>query len=226
MDGIVYGVVVSLGFATFENVVYVMDGGTSVAFSRAFSAVPFHAFLGAIMGYYVGQAWKFPGRRTGLIMQGYVTAVVLHGLYDFPLMTMSALGTEGPTFLLGCWTLVVLCWTSWWALRLTRRLRREQLQARAGQLPPTEQSAIPGRATRHRVAPILEIALGVISASLGGMIALGLALAFVLDIVSAEDRMDVLLGGAIIGLLPLLTGGLLFRFGVRGLNRKPGLASQ
>ncbi len=226
MDGIVYGVVASLGFATFENLVYVMDGGTSVAFSRAFSAVPFHAFLGAIMGYYVGQAWKFPGKRRALILQGYVTAVVLHGLYDFPLMTMSALGNEGPTFLLGCWTLAVLCCTAWWALKLTRGLRREQLQSRAGQMPPTDQSALPGLAPRHRVAPILEIALGVISASLGGMIALGLVLAFILGIVSADDRMDVLLGGAIIGLLPLLTGGLLFRFGVRGLNRNPGLASQ
>ena len=39
-DGIVYAVFVSLGFAAFENVKYVFDFGLSVAFSRAFLAVP------------------------------------------------------------------------------------------------------------------------------------------------------------------------------------------
>ena len=53
MDGIVYGAVVSLGFATFENIVYVMDSGFKVALMRAFTAVPAHACFGAIMGYYI-----------------------------------------------------------------------------------------------------------------------------------------------------------------------------
>ena len=56
MDGVVYGVVASLGFATMENVLYVFEGGLTVAVARAFTAVPGHAFLGAILGYYVGQA--------------------------------------------------------------------------------------------------------------------------------------------------------------------------
>ena len=55
MDGIVYGVVASLGFATLENMLFVFEGGISVAVSRAFTAVPLHAFVGAIMGYYVGR---------------------------------------------------------------------------------------------------------------------------------------------------------------------------
>ena len=53
MDGIVYGVAASLGFATLENVLYVAKGGLSLAITRALTAVPGHAFLGAIMGYYV-----------------------------------------------------------------------------------------------------------------------------------------------------------------------------
>ena len=220
MDGIVYGVVASLGFATFENLLYVMDGGTGVAFSRAFSAVPLHAFLGAIMGYYVGQAWKNPGRRTEFILRGYAIAVFLHAVYDFPLMAMNALGNEGPKLLLALATLAVLVVVWRWALHLTRRLRREQLVHRVIEAAPGAPDGVLEPPTRSRVMPVIQISFGVISASAGGMVALGLTLAFILGAVAAGDTIDVLLGGAMIGLLPLVVGGLLFRHGVRGLNRR------
>ena len=50
-DGIVYAVMVSLGFAAFENILYVMEGGTKVAIIRMFTAVPMHAAFAVIMGY-------------------------------------------------------------------------------------------------------------------------------------------------------------------------------
>ncbi|MBL4632977.1 MAG: PrsW family intramembrane metalloprotease, partial [Kofleriaceae bacterium] len=56
MDGIVYGVVASLGFATLENILYVSDGGYTVALLRALTAVPGHALTGAFVGYFIGQA--------------------------------------------------------------------------------------------------------------------------------------------------------------------------
>ena len=52
MDAVVYSVVVSLGFACLENVLYVMQGGMLAAALRAVTAVPVHASLGALMGYY------------------------------------------------------------------------------------------------------------------------------------------------------------------------------
>ena len=59
MDGIVYGVCASLGFATLENFYYVYiisdTFGTSamtLALVRAFSAVPAHAVFGIFMGYF------------------------------------------------------------------------------------------------------------------------------------------------------------------------------
>ena len=59
VDGIVYGVSVSLGFATLENIYYVYvlpdyfeTTPLSLAILRAFSAVPAHAAFGAIMGYF------------------------------------------------------------------------------------------------------------------------------------------------------------------------------
>src|SRR4051812_33135309 len=55
-DGIVYGVMVSMGFATVENIFYVTQYGMSTAVMRIFTAVPAHASFGVIMGYYVGKA--------------------------------------------------------------------------------------------------------------------------------------------------------------------------
>ena len=53
MDGIVYGVLISLGFATLENYHYVIrfiEHGQEIAILRAFSAIPLHAMCGVIMG--------------------------------------------------------------------------------------------------------------------------------------------------------------------------------
>ena len=49
IDGILYGVAASLGFATVENVAYVLQGGTQVGILRASLSVPGHAFFGAVM---------------------------------------------------------------------------------------------------------------------------------------------------------------------------------
>lgn len=42
-DGIMYAVMVSMGFAATENIFYVIVGGYEVAVLRAFTAVPAHA---------------------------------------------------------------------------------------------------------------------------------------------------------------------------------------
>ena len=55
-DGIVYGVSLSLGFATVENVFYLIANGLETAFGRALLPVSSHALYGVIMGYYLGRA--------------------------------------------------------------------------------------------------------------------------------------------------------------------------
>jgi len=42
-DGIIYAVMVSMGFAVVENIFYVFEGGIQVAILRAFTAIPAHA---------------------------------------------------------------------------------------------------------------------------------------------------------------------------------------
>lgn len=86
-DGIVYGVMASMGFATLENVMYVIgsvkDGnGYQVAILRMFLAVPAHATFGVLMGYHVGRA-KFETQRSApLMLLGIFWAVLFHGAYD------------------------------------------------------------------------------------------------------------------------------------------------
>jgi RsiW-degrading membrane proteinase PrsW (M82 family) len=88
-DGITYSVMVSMGFATLENILYVADGGLSVAIMRMFLAVPAHAAFAIIMGYYVGLAKFNPVKRTKYLLMGLFGATALHGAYDFALMQQS-----------------------------------------------------------------------------------------------------------------------------------------
>ncbi|WP_323787651.1 PrsW family intramembrane metalloprotease [Psychroserpens sp.] len=81
-DGIVYAVMVSMGFAATENVFYVLEGGAQVAVLRAFTAVPAHATFGILMGYFMGKA-KFSNSRIKLNLYGLALAVLFHGTYDF-----------------------------------------------------------------------------------------------------------------------------------------------
>ncbi len=90
-DGVIYGVVASLGFAALENIFYVMEGGIYVAVIRAILAVPAHAMFGAIMGYYFGKA-KFQKDKQiekKLLAKGLLLAVFFHGVYDLLLMSES-----------------------------------------------------------------------------------------------------------------------------------------
>ncbi len=91
MDGIVYMVSASLGFATLENIFYVFQHGIGTGVIRAFLAVPGHAFYAAIIGYYLGLSKFAPDRRARLIFIGIISAIFFHGLYDFLLFTKTAL---------------------------------------------------------------------------------------------------------------------------------------
>jgi RsiW-degrading membrane proteinase PrsW (M82 family) len=75
---------VSMGFATVENILYVYEGGLSTAWLRMFTAVPMHAVFAIVMGYYLG-IQKYFGTKGSAIM-GLLYATLLHGLYDFVLM--------------------------------------------------------------------------------------------------------------------------------------------
>lgn len=81
-DGIMYAVMVSMGFAATENAFYVVEGGYVTGILRAFTAVPAHATFGILMGYFMGKA-KFSNKRIQLNLLGLLLAIVFHGFYDF-----------------------------------------------------------------------------------------------------------------------------------------------
>ncbi len=81
-DGIVYAVMVSMGFAALENVLYVFQHGVATGVLRAFTAVPAHATFGILMGYFMGLA-KFSKNKQLLNLTGLLVATFFHGAYDF-----------------------------------------------------------------------------------------------------------------------------------------------
>ncbi len=83
LDGIVFAVMVAMGFAIIENLFYAYQFGWQTTLVRAFTAVPAHGALAVIMGYHVGLAKFNPERRWRLMAWGFLQAVIIHGLYDF-----------------------------------------------------------------------------------------------------------------------------------------------
>ena len=88
MDGIVYGVVVSLGFATYENYDYVFRlaetwdiAPSQLAIWRSYSAVPMHGLNGCIMGFYFGM-YAFTAKKKYLLLS-LMLPYLFHGMYNY-----------------------------------------------------------------------------------------------------------------------------------------------
>lgn len=89
-DGIIYSVMVSMGFATFENIGYVLQNGYFTGIIRMFLTVPAHAAFGVLMGYHVGLAKMDPPRAGIHMVKGVLLAIFFHGIFDFFLFLQSS----------------------------------------------------------------------------------------------------------------------------------------
>ena len=92
MDGIVYTVAASLGFAFIENFLYIAPAGMftsitemlQIALLRGLLAVPGHAVNGVLTGYGLGRAKFETGLKRYRTMAVYLlAAIATHGVYDF-----------------------------------------------------------------------------------------------------------------------------------------------
>lgn len=87
-DMIVYAVFVALGFACFENILYVFSDGVGTGIVRAFTAVPGHACDGVFMGYYLGLSKinelnnNKKLKRKNMFLSLFIP-VIFHGIYDY-----------------------------------------------------------------------------------------------------------------------------------------------
>ena len=87
-DGVVYAVFLSLGFALWENIRYVLSYGMATAIARAITAVPGHACFGVFMGAWYGVAkrcelWNRPEESKRARRMAVLVPTLLHGCYDF-----------------------------------------------------------------------------------------------------------------------------------------------
>lgn len=241
MDGIVYGAVASLGFATLENVGYVTANGLGIAVCRAFTSVPGHAFMGAVMGYFVGQ-WRFglPAQRATALVKAYLVPMSLHWFYDFPLLAygaasrltgtakLTAVDEIAPLMIL---SVAILVLETIWGVRLVNRLRREQIQftrdavaaaaAAEGAMDIAALVSAPD-APPSAWAGWLMALMGGLVATCGGFISLFVVILFAETSFHGDSNFNFL-GGALVGGIPLLLGMVLFVYGVRRIHasRRP-----
>lgn len=91
-DGFIYGMVLGLGLAFVENILYGVISvniyeGASTVLLRGFTTTFLHFLSGGIIGYYLGLV-KFSLHRSSkekkyfLAIRGLVLAILLHGLYN------------------------------------------------------------------------------------------------------------------------------------------------
>lgn len=82
-DGIVYAVMVGMGFATIENVGYVYEHGVGTGIVRMFLSVPAHATFAVLMGYFIGFAkFRASNKFTNFLM-AILLPVIFHGTFNF-----------------------------------------------------------------------------------------------------------------------------------------------
>ena len=119
IDGIVYGVIVSLGFATLENIYYVYalndyfnTSSQSLAILRSFSAIPAHGVFGATMGYFF-MKYSFFSKQNNLALC-MIVPILLHGSYNF----------FAHTYFIVSLLIVIISWVV--VLRSFSRLKKSQ----------------------------------------------------------------------------------------------------
>lgn len=92
-DIIVYSVFVSLGFAAFENILYIYNSySLQVGILRGVLSIPGHACFGLFMGYYLSLAKvnflrndKKEEQRN--LLKSLLVPTILHGIFDFCLLS-------------------------------------------------------------------------------------------------------------------------------------------
>lgn len=120
-DGMVYMVASAVGFAVFENILYVLGGGISVAIMRAFLSIPAHVTCGVFMGMFYGKA-KYAdahgqvGKRQKYTFFGFLVPVVIHGFDDLCL----SMGSLFVLFVYAIFLMTIYAYAYMWLKQFSR----------------------------------------------------------------------------------------------------------
>ncbi len=102
LDAMLYMVVAALGFAAVENILYlfspiglmsfdaILEATIWITVIRFIGATFLHTLCSATLGYFVAMSFFDTKKRLQLTMIGILAATLLHGLYDFSIMTLHA----------------------------------------------------------------------------------------------------------------------------------------
>ena len=86
-----------MGFALFENLLYVYEGGLNVALVRAVLTVPAHMLFAVPMGYYLSLSrFETDGKANMHVAMSLAIPILLHGVFDFILMYSNSIGDSNP----------------------------------------------------------------------------------------------------------------------------------
>lgn len=113
MDGIVYAVFVSLGFAAFENILYLFDSydsWVSVGISRALFAIPGHFAFAVLMGYYYSLVRFYPNPPLKNKILVLAAPILVHGIYDSLLFIMDIAPAISAILMI---VFLILCYQMW-----------------------------------------------------------------------------------------------------------------
>ena len=129
MDGIVYAVCVSLGFAALENILYLFsdtESFLSIGIVRAIFAVPGHFCFGILMGYYYSIAKFYPKSSIKNKILVLLAPIIAHGLYDSILFVMNVTPIISGLLLI---VFLVFCHKMWKysSQRIEKHLKRDQI---------------------------------------------------------------------------------------------------
>lgn len=91
LDGIIYCAFSALGFATIENIMYVVSGFDAdpyIWLYRGILSVPAHMLFAVTMGYYLSLARFSPDKQTAshYFARSLIIPILFHGTFNFILM--------------------------------------------------------------------------------------------------------------------------------------------
>lgn len=102
LDVMIYMIVAALGFAALENFFYLfspiynvslglaLKTTIAVSFIRFIGATFLHTLVSAAWGYFLAMSFFETPKRLKLTVMGLLIAVLLHGLYNFSIITLRA----------------------------------------------------------------------------------------------------------------------------------------
>lgn len=164
-NGIVFAVFVSLGFAALENVLYVAQNGMVTGIVRALTSIPGHACFAIFMGLFYARAryaYVHGKKAKSLALRwlAIISSIILHGLYDFLLMAMSAVRKrEATPYLLG-WLVMIIVSFVWAFIIINKESKHDYIlviEEPQTDLEPALNKPVPAPVPVPAIAPVSSV---------------------------------------------------------------------